>query len=868
MSTDHTAVVIIGGGPAGLAPLLAAHRRGRLAELLERGVTVVEQSSAVGEGSIGRWCINSDSTGFTFADCLAGPPDGELAPLRSHALTKEFLQAGHGTVPLRRAGEFLALVGQAMHEVVAARPNSRVLNRCKAISTRRTATGWLTRIEELATGQERTLQSRNVVLATGASQPSERLRAETVAGANLVERWGGKLLQSSEVLDGAGFAAIAARLAAFGRPPRVAIIGGSTSAAAIAHALLNRMPGVNFGPTGVTIAHRRPLRIFYPNVDAALADGYTEFGPDDICPVSGRVFRLAGFRLESRELIMRARGIGGLPPEPRLQLHRLGVDDAASRALLDNADIVIAALGYRPHALPVFDEAENPVPLLAQTAPQAPLVDGSCRVLDALCNPLPGLFAIGLAAGFVPHGKLGGEPSFRGQANGLWLWQSDVGGLIVDAILDPSIDNDELSGPSVAAQLEKGPGHAGGRSMKIPLVRPAPAKLSLAVPELEALEASGMFSNFGPVNTRFEQEILARFFGGEGACTTVCNATIGLMLAIKDAVGDPPPGRFALMPGFTFAAAAHAALWCGLTPLVCDIHPADWAADMEAESAMLARYAGKIAIVMPYATFGYPIDLEPYTRLSNQLGIPVVVDAAASLGTFDAHGRGFGSGFAGSVAFSMHATKSFAVGEAGLIYSADPDRIARLRAMSNFGFGEPRIATMPGLNAKLSEVNALQGLLHLANYDGILTRRSALHDHYRQALPELDFQLKAPGMQAHQFVPVLLPPGMGSRRDAIRAELAERGIMTGHYFSPHLLEQPYFQKVCAGGPLPVCDDVSARILSLPLFDTMTHDEVEEVSECLRSAVGIAQQRKNGRKPSRSDHNVQLVYGPVNPESGR
>ena len=404
--------------------------------------------------------------------------------------------------------------------------------------------------------------------------------------------------------------------------------------------------------------------------------------------------------------------------------------------------------------------------------------------------------------------------------------------------------------------------------MKIPLVRPAPAKLSLAIPELEALEESGMFSNFGPVNTRFEQEMLQRFFGGEGACTTVCNATIGLMLAIKDAVGDPPPGRFALMPGFTFAAAAHAALWCGLTPLLCDIDPTNWAADMEAESAMLDRYAGKIAIVMPYATFGYPIDLEPYTRLSNQLGVPVVVDAAASLGTSDAHGRGFGSGFAGSVVFSMHATKSFAVGEAGLIYSANPDRIARLRAMSNFGFGAPRTATMPGLNAKISEVTALQGLLLLANYDGILARRAALLDHYRQALPELSFQTQAPGMQAHQFVPALLPPGMGSRRDAIRAELANHGIATGHYFSPHLLEQPYFRRVCVGGPVPVCDDISARILSLPLFDTMTHDEVQEVSRCLRSAVGVAEQSKKGRKPSRSHHDVQLVYGPVSPESGR
>ena len=68
--------------------------------------------------------------------------------------------------------------------------------------------------------------------------------------------------------------------------------------------------------------------------------------------------------------------------------------------------------------------------------------------------------------------------------------------------------------------------------------------------------------------------------------------------------------------------------------------------------------------------------------------------------------------------------------------------------------------------------------------------------------------------------------------------------------------------------MPVCDDISARILSLPLFDTMTHDEVEQVAECLRSAIGVAEQSKKSPKPSRSDHDIQLVYGPVSPESGR
>jgi hypothetical protein len=444
LSFGRTGVVIVGGGPAGLAPLLAAHRRGRLADLLKEGVTVVEQSGAIGEGSIGRWLINSDSTGFTFADCLAGPPGSELAALRSHPLTREFLEAGNGTVPLLRAGEFLALVGEAIHELIATAPNGRVLNRHKAISTQRTSTGWRTVVEDVESGQELAIESHNVVLATGASQPAERLRDETVAGLNLVERCGQRLLQSGDVLSASGFAAVAARLRGLGHPPKVAIIGGSTSAAAIADALLHRMPGVSFGPGGVTILHRRPLRIFYPNVQSALADGYTEFGPEDICPVSGRVFRLSGFRLDSRELIMQARGIGGRPPEPRLQLHLLGPNDESSLALLDHADLVIAALGYRPRALPVFDETGRRASLQAETSPQARLVDDHCRVLDAAGNPFPHLFAIGLAAGFVPRGKLGGEPSFRGQANGLWLWQSDVGGLIVDAILAPCFGEDYL----------------------------------------------------------------------------------------------------------------------------------------------------------------------------------------------------------------------------------------------------------------------------------------------------------------------------------------------------------------------------------------------------------------------------------------
>jgi dTDP-4-amino-4,6-dideoxygalactose transaminase len=184
----------------------------------------------------------------------------------------------------------------------------------------------------------------------------------------------------------------------------------------------------------------------------------------------------------------------------------------------------------------------------------------------------------------------------------------------------------------------------------IPLIKPNPPRLSEAAGLLRQIEESGLFSNFGPVNTLFEESLIDGMFGGTGACLTVCNATIGLMLALQHVTAArTPQQRFALMPSFTFAAAPQAALWCGLTPLFCDIDAQDWAASAEAEAELLQRYRGQIAVMVPYATFGYDIDLDRYARVQAELGIPVVVDAAASLGTHSAHGHGFGTGFEGAV---------------------------------------------------------------------------------------------------------------------------------------------------------------------------------------------------------------------------
>ena len=377
--------------------------------------------------------------------------------------------------------------------------------------------------------------------------------------------------------------------------------------------------------------------------------------------------------------------------------------------------------------------------------------------------------------------------------------------------------------------------------MKIPFLRPNPPKLSELAAELAGIEASGIFSNYGPVNTAFEQQLQQTIFGGIGACVTVCNATIGLMMAIKHCAGatseQPGRRRFALMPSFTFAATAHAALWCGLTPLLCDIDEESWLPSAAAEQDLLERYGSDIAVVVPYATFGNNLDLAHYDRLSKRYKVPVVVDAAASLGSLTDDGVGFGSGCRHPVVFSLHTTKPFATLEGGLIYCADLRSVAALRAMGNFGFAQPRTATMPGLNAKLSEVTALLGLRKLTEFERVVRHRVALAEAYHAALPGWTFQRMHGPRHAYTFMPALLPEQQAERRQQILARLAAQGIGAGTYFSPHLAEQPYFRETCTSGDLAATRRIGRRIVSLPLSDRMTADEVGFIGGVLRDACG-------------------------------
>jgi dTDP-4-amino-4,6-dideoxygalactose transaminase len=339
------------------------------------------------------------------------------------------------------------------------------------------------------------------------------------------------------------------------------------------------------------------------------------------------------------------------------------------------------------------------------------------------------------------------------------------------------------------------------------------------------------------VNTRFEQAITAKMFGGGGHCVTMCNATIGLMLALRQAIeGMPSSRRYALMPSFTFAATAHAALAVGLTPLLSDIEPETWLACPHSEARLLARYGEQIAVIVGCTTFGNPIDLTRYRALAATCGAALVIDAAAALGSTDLDGRQFGCGAPEPIVFSMHVTKPFATLEGSVIYANDAARIAELRAMANFGFEKPRSASIAGLNAKLSEVNALMALEKLKTFPIVVETRYERDRDYRALLPEFDWQRMRSLRNAPTFGAVLVPPSKAHARDDIRQTMLREGVQTAAYFDPHLARQPYFAGRCQADDLPVCDDVARRMISLPMFDALSAVQVKRVATVLRNAT--------------------------------
>jgi perosamine synthetase len=337
---------------------------------------------------------------------------------------------------------------------------------------------------------------------------------------------------------------------------------------------------------------------------------------------------------------------------------------------------------------------------------------------------------------------------------------------------------------------------------------------------LDSLWISG-----GSFVDRFERDFAS--YCGVPA-TSCANGTAALHL-IYLGLGIKP-GDEVVVPGFGFLAAANVALHLSAKPVFCDIDPDTWCMRAQDIEPVLTEKTRAIVVVH---TYGNVCEMDEILALGRERGIPVIEDAAESFPSRYRDRMSGTLGLAGS--FSFQATKTITTGEGGMIVTSDDDLRQRISLYRSHGLLRKRHYwhELPGHNFRLTNMQAAMGCAQLEMIDTIVEERHRIYRRYRDHLLQMD------GVELQKFsnsvspvvwaIALRLDPKVYEQgRDGLMAQMLERGIETRPgFYPPSALS--YFN--CE--PLPVTDALSAEVVSLPSFATLTDTEIDFICETLR-----------------------------------
>ncbi len=337
---------------------------------------------------------------------------------------------------------------------------------------------------------------------------------------------------------------------------------------------------------------------------------------------------------------------------------------------------------------------------------------------------------------------------------------------------------------------------------------------------------SGVFI-LGPENKAFDSEF-ARAVGAK-FCLGVDSGTSALELALEAAgVG---PGDEVVVPSFTFIATATAVSALGAKPVFADIDPVTLTLDAKSvEGALSPRTKAVIAVHL----FGQPCDLDPLLSLARSRHLAVIEDCAQShLATYK--GRPTGS-IGRLAAFSFYPSKNLgAAGDAGAVTTNDAqlrniiDELRNCGRSAIGGYHHVRV----GHNCRLDEIQAAilrVKLLRLEAWTASRQRLAALYNEGLSGLP-----LKLPPLGSKTTRPVFhLYTVRSDRRDALAEDLRRHGIGTGVYYpTPVHLQPAYAVSGVKAAALPVSEEASREVLSLPMYAELSTSDAGRVVETVR-----------------------------------
>ena len=339
----------------------------------------------------------------------------------------------------------------------------------------------------------------------------------------------------------------------------------------------------------------------------------------------------------------------------------------------------------------------------------------------------------------------------------------------------------------------------------------------------------------GPKVREFESEF-ANIVGATEA-VAVSSGTAALhasMYGLEVGIGDE-----VILPAITFAATANCILYQGGTPVFADVDSKNLLLDINKLESNISSNT-KAIVAVDYA--GHPCDYDALRNLSDKYNIALVSDACHSLGGM------FGERSVGSLAdinaFSFHPVKAIACGEGGMITMSDKHLAEKIRTFRNHGIttdhhhrsikGEFHY-DMAGLgfNYRLTDVQSALGLNQIKRLsDFIKCRRtiaaqydSSLQDHPIIEILNVDSKVFHP---YHLYVVKLRLENLKVDRDHVFAALRAENIGVNVHYLPVYLHSYYRTLGYSLGSCPVAEKVYEQILSLPIFSTMTEEDVEDV----------------------------------------
>lgn len=330
----------------------------------------------------------------------------------------------------------------------------------------------------------------------------------------------------------------------------------------------------------------------------------------------------------------------------------------------------------------------------------------------------------------------------------------------------------------------------------------------------------------GPEVEAFEQAF-ASYLGVEHVIG-VANGTDAIQLALM-ALGIGQ-GDEVICPALTAAPTALAILAAGARPVFADIHPHTYTLDPTRLDECLTE---RTCAIVPVHLYGLPADMPAILDFANAHHLAVIEDTA------QAHGALIGERKAGTLApmgcFSFYPTKNLgAFGDGGAVATCDADLASRIRQLRDLGQTARFQHVLPGYNSRLDELQAaiLQvRLAHLDAHNAARRERAGWYAWLLQQAADLTLPCEPQGRTHVYHLYVVRHP----RRDALRDHLRKAGVGTDvHYPTPLHLQPVFADCRTAKGGLPVSETVAASILSLPMFPTLTAQQVEAVAQAIRS----------------------------------